>query len=735
MWGGFRRFDRATIVAMAGAATIGAQFVAGRAARDALFLAHFDPTALPPMIIGTSLFAVVLVVISAKTFATIAPDAYVPAAFAVNAMILLGVWRLGTTVPRVAAPLLYLLVSGVGPLLSSGFWLMASERFDPRTAKKRFGQIGAAGTVGGLVAGLAAARVSSVTGVEAIIPLLAALNLIGAWQTRSWGRRSTESPRPDSAPAALPSRSGLRVLADTHYLRHLAIVMLLATVAAGFVDYVFKVQAKASLEAGPRLGSFFSLYYAAVSLLSFGVQAFASRTVLERLGLSAAMSAASLAVVAGGTAALVNPMLSTIVATRGGEAVLRGSLLRAGYEVFYTPIETGDKRAVKAVVDVGVDRFGDILAAGVIQILVWTAIDGWLAPLLGLAVGCSLVALVLANGLSRGYVNALEQSLRNRALELDLADVEDRETRTVVLETLRRPGSRIPVASHMKGCETVTSVSTELEIQEIRALRSRDAHRVRPVLCRDAPLPPALVPHAIKLLDWDVVADDAVHALRIVANQHVGELIDALTDPVEPFAVRRRVARVFSVCSSQRAADGLVFGLEDLRFEVRMQCGRSLSAVIRRNPRIHVDPARLSAIVLREVAVSRRVWESRRLIDGLAEDRDDRSPLDELVDERASRALAHVFTLLELILPADPLRIAYRGLHTTDKGLRGTALEYLESVLPHDIRERLWPFLEPASDSGLVRRARDEILEDLLRSNQSIVLNLEELKARREMGV
>lgn len=719
---------------MIGAAAIGAQYIAGKAARDALFLAHFEPTALPGMIAGTSVFAILLVVASAKILGRLSPGAYIPTAFAANATLLLGVWWLAAPLPRMAAPLLYLLVSGVGPLLSSGFWLMASERFDPRTAKRRFGQIGAAGTIGGLLGGLVAARVSSIAGVGAIIPVLVALNAVCAWRTRSWARLSSEPVRSPSMPAAFPTRSGVRILLETRFLRQLALVMLLATIAAAFVDYAFKVQVKASFEAGPKLGSFFAFYYTAVSLISFVLQAFASRPVFEKLGLSAAMSAASIGVAAGGTAALINPGLPAIVVTRGGEAVFRGSLLRSGYEVFYTPMAPDDKRAVKAVVDVGVDRSGDILAAGVIQVLVWAAIDGQLATLLGLAIVCSLVALVLTNGLSRGYVNALEQSLRNRAIELDLEDVHDRETRTIVLETLRHPRQRLPAESRSGRREPATTVSAELELQQIRALRSRDVDSARHAL-NDAPLSPTLVPYAIRLLEWDLVADDAVRALRAVAERHVGELTDALTDPDQPFAVRRRLARVLSGCSSQRAADGLLMGLEDLRFEVRFQCGRSLAAVIGKNSRLHIERSRLTAIVQRELTVSRGVWESRRLIDRVAGDADERSRLDELVGERASRALAHVFTLLGVILPAEPLRIAYRGLHTTDKNLRGTALEYLESVLPPDIRARLWPFLEGGPTRGPATRPPNEILQELLRSNQSILLDLEQRNARRGEGV
>jgi hypothetical protein len=89
-----------------------------------------------------------------------------------------------------------------------------------------------------------------------------------------------------------------------------------------------------------------------------------------------------------------------------------------------------------------------------------------------------------------------------------------------------------------------------------------------------------------------------------------------------------------------------------------------------------------------------------------------------------------VFTLLALALPTDPLRITFRGLHTDDQGLRGTALEYLEGVLPPDIRERLWPFLEDGRVSESLPKLRDQALADLLHSNQSIIANLEELKKR-----
>ena len=97
--------------------------------------------------------------------------------------------------------------------------------------------------------------------------------------------------------------------------------------------------------------------------------------------------------------------------------------------------------------------------------------------------------------------------------------------------------------------------------------------------------------------------------------------------------------------------------------------------------------------MLREVAVGRGVWESRRLLDGSTRATASRRSI-EFVRDRAGESLAHVFTLLSLVLPREPLQIAFRSLHTDDEQLQGTALEYLESVLPPAIRQRLWPFIE-----------------------------------------
>lgn len=727
------RPDRAVTTAMVASATVGAQYIAGKAARDALFLNYFEASALPNMKVAMAIFSIVLVVVSSRALKRVSPGNWVPLAYAASAVLFVAQWAVMTTLPELATRVLYLQISGVGPLLGSGFWLIASERFDPHTAKKRFGQIAGGGTLGGLLGGLVADRVSVMWSIAALLPVLAAFNLVCAWQIRRLAVLSPSTPQSSQPENSTPepARSGLSVLAEARYLRVLAVLVFLGAVAASFVDLVFMTQVKATVGRGPALGSFFSRYNIALSLITFFIQIAGSRFVLERLGLAVAAATPGLTFLLGGTATLFIPGLGSILATRWSEAVLRGSVYRAAYELFYTAIPTRDKRAVKSIIDVGADRSGDIVSNGLIALL---ALPGQRTTLLTVGIACSGVALLVAYRLKRGYSETLAKSLVDRAIELDLSEVEDLTTRTTILRTL--PMLRSGAAGVRQGEPAAVSVAPPRElavadpsIQQILTLQSGDRAGIVSVLRNERGLARPLVPYVVTLLGRDEVAEECVRALRGVAEERVGELLDTLLDPNQPFVIRRRLARVFSVCVSQRAVDGLLLGLEDLRFEVRFQCGRSLLAIVEKNPNVRIDKERIFSFVKREVAVNRHAWENRRLLDGPETD-DDRTFLEELIRDRASQSLAHVFTMLALVLPTEPLRIAFRGLHTDDQGLRGTSLEYLESVLPSDIRALLWPFLEDRRPAGKPAAPREQALAELLHSRQSILLNLEALKRR-----
>ena len=80
---------------------------------------------------------------------------------------------------------------------------------------------------------------------------------------------------------------------------------------------------------------------------------------------------------------------------------------------------------------------------------------------------------------------------------------------------------------------------------------------------------------------------------------------------------------------------------------------------------------------------------------------------------KANRSLEHVFTMLSLWLDADALQLAFHAVYSRDRNLRGTALEYLENVLPDEIRLNLWRHIGITQAGEKTKRSRRAILSEL----------------------
>lgn len=786
---------RAVVAAtLAAAAMIGNQ-VGGKALRDALFLSNFEVTRLPAMLVAAAATSVLAVVLTSRLLARRGPGPMVPAAFGASAALHLVEWALVGTAPGPTAILLYLHVAVLGSILISGFWTLVNERFDPHTARVQMGRIAAGSTVGGLLGGILAERVATLLGMEAGLPMLAILHAGCAVATgilrpdAPATTRGAPDPPPDAGRSHPSGALGetLGLLRDTPYLRNIARMVVLGTLTAALLDYVFKARAAATFVGQEELVRFFGLFYTGVSLLTFLVQSGLGRRVLTGLGIGGAVATLPAAVGVGAGLSLLAPGLIPLAIARGLEATARNSLFRSGYELLWSPLDPIRRRATKPVVDVGVDRLGDALGGGIVSLVLVVAAANATSVLLGLVAGLAVVGLLVAHRLRQGWKRALEQSLLDLgeahrvdhprasageslllsvgALDLGQLSASGLLSATNLSSLAPSDGTRtgkggaesagggpagdgadggLAASAAAGAASTGTSGRgigagaapvTDPVARRVIELRCRDPKRVIRAL-RSAPLDPEIAGHAVPLLAWDVVCKDVIRALTPVAPRIPGLLADALLDPDEDFAIRRRVPRVLVHAGGARTVDALVRGLADRRFEVRFQCGRALAAIADREDRLEVDPDRIYGAVVRETEVERRVWEGQRLLDELEELSEDADHADVAAEfyvrDRSSRSLDHVFTLLSLVLPRQALLVAYRGLHTSDDELRGTSLEYMESVLPRRVRDVLWPYLEDERRSAKKEtRSREAILDDLMRSNESILLNLDDL--RREL--
>jgi AAA family ATP:ADP antiporter len=750
-------------VAIAAAALLVAQQVASKAARDALFLSSFDPRRLPIAMAGGAALSLFAVFVMARALTVRGPARVMPWALGLNATLFLVEWVALPIWRKETAVIVYLHVAALGSVLISGFWSVISERFDPHTARPFVARVTMGATAGGLIGGFSTELIAGDGGVRTVLVVLAAGSVVTALLLRRMARDEASAATVARSEEGSPDEgaSSIGRILRAPYLRSLGMMSLLAAVWAALLDFAFKSEAARAHPDEGGLVTFFAVFYTGTSLLTFIVQALSSRFLKNvRLGLSVGVLPAVVAI--GGVASFLTGSAVSIWALRGLENVLSNSIYRSSYELFFTPLPRATKRPTKTLVDVAATRVGDAVGSLVVLALIqsWRGMP-LTVPVIA-AAGAAMIALFLVGALARGYVESLQAALRSGTIELDEASAVDPTTRRTLsdttmaidrerllaeIEALRKRSERPSAptdeesvaqaaAAESIAAQPLPQVEGEVPahaqppaephlVQRFVALASGASDRARDALRE--PLQPELVPVALPLLAHPTIGRQALSALRAVAPRVTGTLVDALLDSQTPFEVRFRIPRVLRAVATRRAAVGLVQGLDDPRLEVRFQCARALVHLAAEDGSLAPARETIFECVERELSERGATWNavahSAPSHDPHHDGHEDEPlSLDDLVRMRASRSLQYVLTLLSLVVDGEALQLALRGLSSHEDKIRGTAIELLENVLPDPVRRSLIPVLAIHPHEPQVERSREELVTELLRSQESLPL-------------
>ena len=659
--------------------------VASRAVRDALFLSAFEVRSLPLVMAAAAIAALGGAELLSRALARRSPARVVPAAAALSAVLLAVWWVLGLAFPAAAAIVVYLHVSAFGGALVSGFWSLVNERFDPHTARRVVGRIGTGATAGGMAGGALAWICAQLVPLSGTLLVLSVLGVLGARVlARSVARERESRALASAAPM------GAAVLWRNPHLRNVALVVLLGAVTEALLDFQFKVQASERFVSGAPLLGAFAVFHTGMGLLSLLLQATFSRAVLRQLGIAGTLALRPLLTGLCALAGALAPRLATATLARGAHESLTNSLFRSAYELLYTPVPEAEKRRIKAVVDVSIDKAGALLGSGVVALVLAFAPVSSDTLLFGLACLLSLLALALSPRLHHGYVQTLEQSLLAGRIRLDAVDVIDHTTQLTLAHTghLERD-TLLRQIELLRGEEaSLAALAAPAEhstLDALRQLRSGEPAAVRAVL-RASPEPtPMLVAALLPLLARDDVMPDVVRSLRRAAPRVTGQLVDALLDPSQDAVVRRRIPRVLKACPSVRSAEGLQAALDDATFDIRAASAAALAAIHERSAVVRASRDDVLVRVRRELDSG----------------------------ETVERQVPQIFALLSLVLERGPLQIAWAAMKGEDRALRGTALEYLANVLPEDVFKRLRSCFGAGTWTAPVPRPTAELVDEL----------------------
>ena len=336
-------------------------------------------------------------------------------------------------------------------VLTTQFWFLVNDRFDPRQAKRLVGFLGSGGILGGIAGGLLTGLLARPHEPEDLLYAAAALLAAGALAVavlfRRLDRASGGTPaRPAVPPAAAGFVDSYRTVRGDSYLRSLAALAILAGIVSTFIDW----QSKAIIDNVPaakaNLASFFGHFNAGLLALTFLFQLVLTSRFLGRFGLRPGLMVYPLAllVCSGGVAAW--PLLGWALAAKGADKAFSYSIQQSTRELLYIPVAAERKYRAKVFIDMFLNRFSKTIGAGLLLFIF--LVPGGHDVRVVSAVSAALIALWLALNvrIGRAYGRAVNDRLGEKwtpgeGLVAELTDADTAKTILDALESRRRSPS------------------------------------------------------------------------------------------------------------------------------------------------------------------------------------------------------------------------------------------------------------------------------------------------------
>jgi ATP:ADP antiporter, AAA family len=202
---------------------------------------------------------------------------------------------------------------------------------------------------------------------------------------------------------------------------------------------------------------------------------------------------------------------------------------------------------------------------------------------------------------------------------------------------------------------------------------------------------PSFVPRLIAALADARLERAAVEALVEMGEAAIEPLSLALTDDSLTLEARRDIPLVLARLGTPEAQDVLMRSLLQSDPELRFRVIQGLNRLLELHPGSPLDRHAIEVVLAAEIVGHYRSYQILDHLGGVFPEGD---PVGAGLAHSMALEQERIFRLMALLWPEQDLKSAYVGLRSDNRLVRANALEFLDNVLPPDVRRLLVPLLD-----------------------------------------
>ncbi|MFM8536378.1 MAG: Npt1/Npt2 family nucleotide transporter [Acidimicrobiia bacterium] len=205
-----------------------------------------------------------------------------------------------------------------------------------------------------------------------------------------------------------------------------------------------------------------------------------------------------------------------------------------------------------------------------------------------------------------------------------------------------------------------------------------------------------LIGELIDRVDEPALTDHIATALAAFGDRIVGTLRDYLVDSEMRADVRREIPKILEAIGSRAAQEVLTESVLDRDVVLRYHTIAALNRLGQAHPARATDRKLIESVLAAEIMGHYRSYQVMGTLGGALAGslNDPANPLDHGLRESMEKESERIFRLLKILYPQYDLHSAYVSMQSDDPIVHDNAVEFMDSVLPPEVRALIIPLFD-----------------------------------------